>query len=243
MRTALCISGELRRVSVFFPAIKKHILEKYNPDVFISTWNMPDGIITSRSNTIRDKSEVNSIDETNKLYEPTGIYIQKYGMDIKNAINDRNKTQKDNLICMAFHINKSINLARDRSILLNEEYDLIIRYRFDYAIKINFEDYDWTKINIPIAHSYEGYHDQFAFGNPLVMYQYADWFVHIEQIENDHAKIVPLTEDTWKPYVPWHPESALKRYLDNINVPINLIDPVPSRYCGSCDEEVRQLYD
>ena len=61
MKIALCVSGELRRVDLFYPIIYKNILEPYNPDVFISTWDIPTNIPTSVANTVRDPTEISTL--------------------------------------------------------------------------------------------------------------------------------------------------------------------------------------
>lgn len=39
MKVALCLSGQMRGYLEAFPSIKKNIIDKFNPDVFIHTWS------------------------------------------------------------------------------------------------------------------------------------------------------------------------------------------------------------
>jgi len=245
MNTALCISGELRRLPLFFPIIDKHILQPYAPDIFVSTWNMPHDAVTSVGNTVRDKLDISSIEEMCKLYNPTGLYVQKYSSQIKTYLTGIGKTNNDNLLCMAFNIHKSILLANDRALLTNKPYDLIVRYRFDYGVKnIKFENYDLNKINIPNEHGYNGYQDQFAFGNQQAMYTYANWVFQIAVNENAFAKERDLsTNRHTHPGFPWHPESSLKRYLDTSQISVNLIDGLSIVYPWCSETEIGELYD
>ena len=244
MRTALCISGELRRVKLFYPAIKKHILDPYQPDVFISTWDMPAGIATSKANTHRDPTEMATMEEVVDMFKPVGTYTQQYSLDIKRNLTSYGNTPHDNLMCMSYHILQSITLATHRAMLLGCNYDLVIRYRFDYAIRIKFEDYDLTRINIPEEHAYGGYQDQFAFGNMKVMAIYGTWFHYLPHMENYLAQSKGLsTNQTNTPGMPWHPESALKRYLTSVTAPIHLIQNVEIRYPWCTQEEIEVLYD
>ena len=244
MNVALCLSGELRRVKLFYPAIKKHILDPYQPDVFISTWGMPENIATSRANTHRDPTEIATIEEALDMFKPVATYTQQYSLDIKKNLKSYGNTPHDNLLCMSYHILQSITLATHRALLLGQDYDLIIRYRFDYAVRIKFEDYPLDHINIPDEHAYGGYQDQFAFGNMKAMAIYGTWFHHLPNIENYLAQTKRLpTSQTNRPGMPWHPESALKRYLTSVTTSVNLIQNVDIRYPWCTKEEIEELYD
>jgi hypothetical protein len=244
MRVALCISGELRRVKTFFPAIERHILEPYNPDVFISTWDMPSGIPTSVALTERDPAKLATFDETVDMYKPLGTYRQKYDEEIKKYLKSVGNTPTDNLLCMSFHIMKSLTLAMERTQLTGQLYDVIVRYRFDYAVKIKFEDFDMSNINIPAEHGYGGYQDQFAFGGTNAMMTYGLWFPNLPIIERDYAQANNLPTNLLdRPPMPYNPESALKRYLTLTNTKVSLIQNLEIRYPWSKPEEIEELYD
>jgi len=245
MRVALCLSGELRRVLEFFPIIRNNILEPYDPDVFISTWDMPPNIATSVANTVRDPQEISTISTVCKLYNPDGLYVQQYSDEIKQYLTGLGETRNDNLLSMAFHIMKSIRLSQERASLTNKPYDIVIRHRFDYGVKdIQFENHDLNAINIPSEHDYGGYQDQFAFGRPHVMEIYADWRLHVVQIENAFARQtgLPTNENDCAGF-PWQPEAALKRYLDCTQAPVCLMDGLSIRYPWCTIKEIGELYD
>lgn len=244
MKVALCLSGELRRVDLFFPIIKKNILEPYNPDIFISTWKMTADVPTSRVNTNRDPKEISSIEYVCDLYKPKSLHFQEYTTEIKERLKKVGNTSQDNLLCMTFHIYFVNLLSCYRSFLNDKYYDVVIRHRFDYGIKssIKFEEYDLTKINIPNEHAYGGYQDQFAFGNTQAMNIYANWFVKLPDIENAYAASSGLPPKyDWTEH-PWNPESALQRYLDISNVSVNLIDDLKIVYPWCTKEEIEEEY-
>jgi hypothetical protein len=241
MKTALCLSGELRRIDLFFPIIKSTIINKYSPDIFISTWKLDGSIPTSVVNTCRNPLEISTIEYVTNLYNPKGINIHEYNLEIKNRLKSIGNTYQDNVLCMAFHIFKCHTLAKDRELLTNNMYDLVIRSRFDIGIKtqIEFEKYNLNHINIPNGQSYGGYQDQFAFGNSDVMSTYSSWFTHVSQIENTYRDNSHLYTNQYPlPGYPWHPESALKRYLDNTTIKILLIDNLRIAYPWCTAEEI-----
>jgi hypothetical protein len=201
---------------------------------------MPDDIPTSLGNTVRLKEELNTLDEVLDMYKPEGYYVHAYNLSIKNYLRSIGQTKFDNLMCMAFHIMQSIKLANDRYQISGQEYDLVIRYRFDYGIKIKFEDYDLNKINIPDEHGYKGYQDMFAFGNMKVMSLLGLWFRYLQDVESCRPSNWAATNSPGKP---WHPETTYRRYVDQLNVPIGLIKGLDIVYPWCDKKQIEAFYD
>lgn len=225
MKVALCLSGELRRAQLFYPIIYKHILEPYNPDVFVSTWDMPPNIPTSVAETVRDPLELASLDEIKEMYEPVAVHTQQYSLEIKTFLKSIGGTNTDNILCMSYNIMKANSLSKDREVLTNTVYDIVIRHRFDHVVRnIKLEDYDLTKINILDGHEYGGYNDMFAFGDRDSMDIYSSWFLNLSIIENAFARETGLPTNLHdRKYYPWQPEGSLKRFLDKAGATPNII--------------------
>jgi hypothetical protein len=194
-KIALCLSGLIRSSFFCFPYIYNSFLNnQYDLDVFIHTWN---------NSPIID------------LYKPKKIEIenQKQVLDylipqIKLNSNVKIEGNIINNISM-YH---SIKRCSD---LVDNSYDIIIRCRFDLLLqeKINLKvilndilskNYD---IYIPnIEFNMGGYNDQLAVGSYNSMKIYSDCIFSISKIANQTGR--------------WHPETFLKKYLDEFNMTI-----------------------
>lgn len=136
MKVAICLSGQTRNWKSSYDSIKNQIIEKYNADVFIHTWNVCGKTIPH--NFINDYSDnFDKIDyEFIKYYNPKKIKIDWPEYDtFKQKINE---SRFYNTLMMWYSINKSNELRKEYESENNLKYDVIIRCRFDLFFK-NFE--------------------------------------------------------------------------------------------------------
>jgi hypothetical protein len=134
MKIAIIITGIARYVQLGYEQFYKPLIEKYNPDIFIYTWN---------------DYEVNEI---KKYYSPKKIEIvepinfSEYSFHY-NVPNYIEKYGSGSLLPMVYCWENAIKMVDVR-------YDCIIRSRFDVKIdsEINIENMDLSKINISDSH-------------------------------------------------------------------------------------------
>jgi hypothetical protein len=181
-KLALCFSGDPRTFKDCFENIQKNILDNFDCDVFISTYEVDDEI----SNTIlnlykptnyifRDKNNVNKevSEYINKLKSikilpcipnnfNTHFFKDKY--DLEDMFFDYD-TFKNNFIykqidlnsmCQFFGINDVSKLCQDYILQNNINYDYILRLRLDSRITGSFKinELEENEILVNFIHSY-----------------------------------------------------------------------------------------
>ena len=179
MKVALCLSGFAREYHKTFPALKKHLLDLYDVDVFIHTWSKPDRHMPKPKEGF-DFS----------MYEPKACLIEEpKTFDIPQTLNDKNIFQKRDLngiFAMYYGIYES-NLLRTKYEEQKEfEYDVVVRSRFDLLHEEKFEVEVNNLINIPLYGDFFGVNDQLAYGSSENMDDYSSCFLHLKS----HSKIV-----------------------------------------------------
>lgn len=177
----------------------KQLIDKYNADVYISTYktDKEDGYL--------------SLQEMMDLYTPKKIEIEKFDnikpeLDLmSNNIQWRDYQLKKqfrfvlnatNTLSMFYKIQKTFDL-------IEKKYDVYIRMRFDNTFdKVIIEENDF--LNFPLQSGHSGICDQFAFGNYNNMKEYC----HMYDKLNDY--ILNNGE--------FHPETIVKNLNEHLNI-------------------------
>jgi hypothetical protein len=203
MKVALCLSGQARSLHKTIDNIKEKFLDQYDVDVFASTWlyNEPP------KNRRGEEVQVASPEEIIDLLKPRAFHLEVYREGLFNywkprtyALKNSFEATRINMQAMAYQIHRANELSREAF----QAYDVVIRSRFDLLIESEltiFRDinsHDKYTIFLPAERGFGGYNDRFAYGSPIVMNWYAQWFNYM------------------RAYGEGTPESSLKLHLNNI---------------------------
>lgn len=193
MKIALCLSGLIRNSMFCFPYIYDSFLNnEYNVDVFIDTWNESKiiNLYNPKKYSITSQEEVlESVLPQLKLNS---------GIKIEGNIH--------NNILMFFSIKKCFDLVDD-------DYDIVIRCRFDLFLQDKIDFYKIVKgiiekkydMFIPgRAFNVGGYNDQLAIGNYKSMQIYSDCIFQLNSLAFKLGR--------------WHPESFLGEHIKSNNI-------------------------
>lgn len=186
MKVALCLSGQPRCLKQGFQFHKKCLLDRYDIDVFIHSWN----------------SEFN--DDIVNLYNPKEVIIENYKFTKDHEIkylNQHNEKEdypwRPRFALNSFYsIYQANQLRHENEIKEFIEYDWVIRSRFDYAFnrKIEFENLDNKYLYIPERVCPEWPNemicDQFAFSNSHMMNLYSNTFLHIDEYHSKGTYLI-----------------------------------------------------
>lgn len=213
MRVALLISGQFRNASDCFPGIKSHILDVYQPDVFISCWNPSENINRTVNLVTRNIQDSFDIGTVISLYRPKSILSEDFDSPkIQNIINRANglahlsicngEITFGSVFCMWYKIASSFSLMQDYEQETGKKYDLIIKARFDLQFNQTPEfSPDTNCIRIPNGYDWRsGINDVFAMGGRKAMSYYCSLYSKLETYIID-KKIL------------FHPETLLKYHL------------------------------
>ena len=215
MKTALLLSGQFREALLCFPSIKEKILDRFNPDVFISCWN-PDGEFSwTTSRSTENLVDSLSINEIIQMYKPKSIKSEDFNSPIIEKVIEKawnldvygpmtGETNPVSIFCMWYKIRSAFDLMEQYELSVGEDYDLVIKGRFD----INLHDdlvipENLENISIPPGFDWRGgINDILAYGGRKSMGHYCKMYEVIE------------------PYIIYdgiffHPETLLKHHLVN----------------------------
>ena len=212
LNIALLITGQIRNAKESYPSIKEKILDVYNPDVFIETWSNSSKIISHFNGLLENDS---TLDEIEKMYNPYIISSEEYNNQKNQHFSKLciekhcyNETKPENVYAMHYKIKKGFSLIKNNQ-LIEKNYDLVIKTRFDIKLEsfINLYDINPKKIYIPEGWDHRGgINDLFAVGGYNVMEIYCNLYSHLEE----YTQLGNI----------FHPETLLKVHLEKNQIEI-----------------------
>jgi|688.fasta_scaffold64841_2 hypothetical protein len=220
MKVALCISGLSRTYKESFDSLHKYIIEKLNPDIFISTWH------DSNNNAF------------NELYKPLSFESEIYNEDTFNKFVNfmwyvyRFGFFPKNLLPMYYKIFKANLLKINHENFIKKQYDLVIRARSDLLycndiptieIKECLDNKNLIFCRKDTEHD-SGYSDidwcwdQFAFGSSYAMNVYSDTINNIDSCL--YTILEKYRKKTLKHHLPLANEFMFRENLYNNGIQI-----------------------
>lgn len=181
MRVAVVYSGLPNITKEIYDNHRFFLIDHYDCDIFYSTWNC-DGI-----------------DRTTNIVNAKGLEVEdwKTAQNIFNELliyakNKRKEVRPINVFSMYYKISRGMQL-------ITQNYDIVIRHRFDttYTSKVvlNTE----KNIKIPQGQDHGGLNDRWAYGPIDLMKIYGDLFKYIPTYINRTI---------------FHPETLLKYHCN-----------------------------
>lgn len=142
MKIAICLSGHLRTYEKTYQSIYDQLLNKYDCDIFISTWKNLGNIKFAGGNDT-EKSEFVDIETIKKIYNPISIVMDDAETEsISNKLKKEyeglklgNGDKMSQLMIMMYKIWDVNRLKREYEEKNNLRYDVVIRGRFDVYFK------------------------------------------------------------------------------------------------------------
>jgi hypothetical protein len=194
MKVALLLPGQIREASDTYPYIKGRIIDRFNSDVFISTWNPSDSINGSLHAETQHLTDTLSIDTLAKLYSTRSLKTDDFGSDGINSLIERawsyekfgpqtGEINPVSVFLMWYKIKQSFLLMEEYENLLGERYDYVIKGRMDIKIHNHIPlDPNLNTICIPPGYDWKGgVNDIFAWGGRDSMEHYCKMFDFMEE--------------------------------------------------------------
>lgn len=220
MKIALCLSGHLRTFEKTYSSLYKNILNVYNPDIFIHTWDK----LGFACNYKTDKDLNSTYDKQNiinKLYNPKNIIIESSSFveELKEHGNQyaphlRNEPKHVGHMASMFYKIYACNEIRKQFELQNPvKYDYIIRSRADLVFNnsLTLPPIEENTVWIPKHISGEGwYTDQFSIGNSDSMDLYSSLYFDIPEYFKAKMDFYPEKFMFWG----LNKKSLTTKYLD-----------------------------
>lgn len=212
MKIALILTGFARHYSRTFGPIKEFLLDKYDVDIYISSWNKIETKYNPHNS--RQHPESKQIIDLHtgflsrlygdklidyKLHDYDEYYKNRFkSIEFINRENDIFKTDKqakdlgsfwvERLRDQWYIVQQGWNLIKNK-----EQYDIFFKIRFDLYLLI-FAFKESNLVLVPSEFPYFEITDYMAYGNYDSMNKYCNMFDHIENMYKNHNTNIAVSE-------------------------------------------------
>jgi hypothetical protein len=230
MKIAICISGQPRNFKQSYISLKKYFLDKYDCNVYFHTWKLSHFESTNFGfgNTQYSLTE-KDYNDIIQLYNPKKYILEKpIIFDASNYKCPIWRQPLNNTLSMFYSVYKSIQL-------IEEEYNYIIRTRFDidyskFNLELPQEGIILPEWNTDIRVKNRGYYDVFAIGKQQDMTIYSEVFSNvISYITNDEQLLHSLSGGWPGQDSPLRNEYLLKWHLIKNNIKIKTVSTLEEK--------------
>jgi hypothetical protein len=230
MKIAICISGQPRNFKQSYESLKTYFLDKYDCDIYFHTWKT-DSFESTNFGFGNHQYNLNRNDfyDLISLYQPKKYILEQPiifdASDYKCPIW---RQPLNNTLSMFYSIYKSFQLLED-------EYDYVIRTRFDIDYSLFNLEFSKDEINIPEWNTdpnvkHRGFYDVFAIGNQLQMKIYSEVFPNIISYVTNDSQILEFLQGGWPGQdSPLRNEYLLKWHLIKNNIKVNELPTTEKR--------------
>lgn len=215
LKVAVCLSGHLRIFEEAFSKLKEHLLDLYDCDIFIHTWDTMGLWMRGGDAPISRKKTNEQLAKIQNIAHPKKIIIEQYReFPVSQLMRQRSGEHRDlgGVQSMFYKIEQCNNLKSSYEKSNNMVYDAVVRIRPDIILEqdiiINQEDLNC--INIPKYGDYSGLNDQLAFSSSKNMNIYSGIF----------SKLIRYLEVG----APMNPEKLIKFNIDLNKIPVKRPD-------------------
>ena len=198
MKVALLLTGHMRCWDQVFPNTKQHIIDKYNPDIFIDTWDSEAYWDPHSAKGITEggpKLDVAGIEEA---YKPVVMNVDSYEQFEDNFVTRAKKFETfyhvpKNQISMWFKVGRGMLSVEEHMMLTGKTYDLVIRMRPDLVFNESLPEFDSNKFYTLgyRNHMGQGTSDMVQVGNFFTMSLFCKVLYHLPQLYKETGLLCP----------------------------------------------------
>jgi hypothetical protein len=159
MKVAVVLTGHLRCWKDVLPNFKEKIVDRFNPDIFIHTWDEEGWWIPGDKQNVKGYFEDTPKiiqEEIIEAYKPIAICIEswdKYNkiLEHRGSLYKNFAHRPKNILSMFYKLNRGIAMMEDYISQTGVHYDLVIRMRPDMIFHQDLPDFDPSRL-YTIAH-------------------------------------------------------------------------------------------
>jgi len=222
MNVALVLTGHLRCWEQVFPNTKETILDRWNPDVFIHSWDEQAWWDPhSKEGFVANSPEID-IKGVREAYKPVSFVTEDFenyraGFDQHAELYEKHYHVKRNIISMFYKMHKGMELVNDYTARTGKHYDMVIRMRPDLVFKNHLPNFDPNKFYTILHRNHvgQGTGDMFQVSNPWLMTIYTNILTVLPHIYKETGILCPhiVSEHFFKKMnFPWE-EFPIERML------------------------------
>jgi hypothetical protein len=198
MKVAIVLTGHMRCWKQVYPNFKQRLVERYDPDIFIETWE--DEAYWdphSQHGIVKDAPKVN-FDDLRNTYRPIAMRFDSYEK-YQTSFEERSKQYSNfyhvpkNIISMLFKLGRGILMLEDYMFLTGKTYDLVIRMRPDLVFNEPLPEFDPNKFYTLgyRNHMGQGTSDMIQVGNFFTISLFSKLLHHLPQIYRETGLLCP----------------------------------------------------
>lgn len=192
LKVALCISGHLRVLDKTFYSIYKNIINLYDTDIFVHTWDSLGNPHRPLDKCLMPLSSEQISEFINVKIKPKKFIIEPpKSFEISDIMKAKLEPGRDivGILSMFYKIKECNNLKKEYEKENNLTYDAVIRCRGDLQFKspVIISNLKNDIVYLPEYGNFAGANDQFAFGTSSTMDKYCSLFDNINiHLKNCH---------------------------------------------------------
>lgn len=198
MKVALLLTGHMRCWQQVFPNTKQHIIDKYNPDIFINTWDSEAYWDPHSEKGVTEGGPKLNIADVANTYNPVSINTERYE-DLEQNFSERAKQfttfyhVPKNQISMWYKVGRGMTMVEDYMMYTGITYDLIIRMRPDLVFNESLPDFDSNKFYTMgyRNHMGQGTSDMIQVGNFFTMSLFCKVLYHLPHLYRETKLLCP----------------------------------------------------
>lgn len=198
MNVALILTGHMRCWDKVFPNTKQHIIDRYNPDIFIETWDSEAYWDPHSQKGITENGpKLNSL-SVMENYKPVYMNLETYE-DLEQNFAKRAEQFTNfyhvpkNQISMWYKVGKGMLAVEKHMLTTGKTYDLVIRMRPDLYLNESLPEFDPNKFYTLgfKNHMGQGTSDMIQVGNFFTMSIFCKVLYHLPQLYKETGLLCP----------------------------------------------------
>jgi hypothetical protein len=198
MNVAVILTGHMRCWEQVFPNFEERVLRKYNPDVFINTWEDEAYWDPHSTHGIVENAPVIDHESIIKTYNPVDMIMENYD-DFKDDFISRAERYKNfyhvpkNIISMLYKIGQGGLMMEDHMFKTGKHYDLVIRMRPDLVFNEELPDFDPNSFYTLgyRNHMGQGTSDMIQVGNSFMVSLFTKLLHHLPHVYRQTGLLCP----------------------------------------------------
>ena len=198
MKVALLLTGHMRCWDQVFPNTKQHIIDKYNPDIFIDTWDSEAYWDPHSAKGITEGGPKLDIAGIEEAYKPVVMNVDSYEQFEDNFVTRAKQFETfyhvpKNQISMWFKVGRGMLSVEEHMMLTGKTYDLVIRMRPDLVFNESLPEFDSNKFYTLgyRNHMGQGTSDMVQVGNFFTMSLFCKVSYHLPQLYKETGLLCP----------------------------------------------------
>lgn len=198
MKVALLLTGHMRCWEQVFPNTKLHIIDKYNPDIFIDTWDSEAYWDPHSEKGVTENGPKLDITGIENTYKPVNMNVENYE-EFEDNFTTRAKQFTNfyhvpkNQISMWYKVGRGMLSVEEHMMLTGKTYDVIIRMRPDLVYNEPLPDFD-SNMFYTLGyrnHMGQGTSDMIQVGNFFTMSIFCKVLYHLPQLYKETGLLCP----------------------------------------------------